>query len=205
MRVVRNPKSPQLGLIGLVALHAAGVVALGSQVNFETLSVGQTFGSPTNSPGTVLFSQDGINVTGQTFHTGTFSDFFRAQINGPGTDSFATKHVAFNNINFGFDLSGVGPVNSVSIDYHEFGGVNNFSVNGGPILELPAMTAIPANVAPGVTATVDSDSILLSGVITSFLIGGQELAVDNVVAVPEPTCLVLLAAGLSAGLLRRRR
>lgn len=188
----------------LAAFGLLNAAAFGAQVNFETLATGTTFGEATNSPGELLFTQEGINVTGETFHFGSFSDFFEASINAPGEDLFSTKHVFFNNINFGFDLSGVGPIDSVDIEYHEFGGTNNFSVNGGPILELPAMTAMPTNVAPGVTATVDSDSIHLSGVVTSFLIGGQELAIDNVVAVPEPTCLLLLASGLGAALLRRR-
>lgn len=189
-------------MAAVLSVSAVGVEA--AQVNFETLAVGQTFGSGSHSPGQFLFSQDGINVTGQTYQTGLFSDFNLATIHGPGTDLFATNHVWFDNINFGFDLSGIGPINSVSIEYHEFGGVNNFSVNGGAILELPAMTSMPINVAPGVTATVDSDSIQLSGIVTTFLIGGQELAVDNIVAVPEPTCLALLVAGLGAGMLRRR-
>lgn len=189
----------------MLALVMTTCTAYGAQVNFEDLAIGQTFGSPTHTPGEVLFSQEGIAVSGATFKTGVFQDFNVAEINGPGTDLFATKHVFFNNINFSFDLSGVAPITDVSIEYHEFGGVNNFSVNGGAIIELPAMTDMPVNVAPGVTATVDSDSIHLSGLVSSFLIGGQELAIDNVVAVPEPTCLMLLAAGLGASLLRRQR
>lgn len=176
-----------------------------AQVSFETLVTGQTFGGGSHSPGQLLFTEDGINVTGQTYQTGVFSDFNVATIRAPGTDLFATKHVFFDNINFGFDLSGVGPINSVMIEYHEFGGVNNFSVNGNSILELPAMTSMPMNVAPGVMAMVDEDSIHLTGSITSFLIGGQELAIDNVVAVPEPACLALLVAGTAVGFFRRRR
>lgn len=193
------------GLAVLVGLTLVSAAASAAQVNFETLTTGQTFGNATNIPGEVVFTQEGIDVSVETFHTGSFEDMNLATINGPGTDLFATKHVFFDNINFGFDLSGVAPINDVTIEYHEFGGVNNFSVNGGAILELPAMTSMPVNVAPGVTATVDEDSIHLSGPISSFLIGGQELAIDNVVAIPEPTCLILLAAGLGAGIFQRRR
>lgn len=191
------------GLAVIAGLTLASAAAAAAQVNFETLTTGQTFGSATNTPGEVVFTQEGIDVSVETFQFGEFQDMNLATINGPGTDLFATKHVFFDNINFGFDLTGVAPINDVTIEYHEFGGVNNFSVNGGSILELPAMTSMPMNVAPGVTATVDEDSIHLSGPISSFLIGGQELAIDNVVAIPEPTCLVLLAVGLGAGLLRR--
>lgn len=188
----------------LAVLFSAWPVNAG-QVDFETLNIGQTFGGATHSVGQLLFTQDGIQVTGQTYQTGAFTDFNLATIRAPGTDMFATKHAWMDNINFNFDLSGLGFINSVSIEYREFGGVNNFSVNGGAVLELPAMTSMPVNVAPGVTATVDNDSIHLSGVVTSFLIGGQELAIDNIIAVPEPTSLILLAAGFGAGVFRRRR
>jgi len=197
-------KPLRLGFLIVTVLGLCDLNAFGAQVTFESLATGTSYGSANRSPGDFLFAEDGINVTGQTFHFGSFSDFFLATINGPGTDSFATKHVSFNNINFGFDLSGVGPVNSVDIQYQYFGGENNFSVNGGPIIEIDDFTTMSPLVAPGVTATVDSDSIHLSGVVTSFLIGGQELAVDNIVAVPEPTCLLLLAGGLGAAFLRRR-
>ncbi len=193
------------GLVALVAFGVANSSTFGGQVTFETLAIGQTYGNGVQSPGEVIFSQDGIHVSVETFRTGTFEDLNLAEINGPGTDLFATRHASFDNINFGFDLTGVAPINDVTIDYHEFGGVNNFSVNGGPLLELPAMTSMPANVAPGVTASVDGDSIHLSGLVSRFVIGGQELAIDNIVAVPEPTCLAILAAGLGTGLLRRRR
>ena len=175
MRLFRGGSVAQVGLGMMVSLSFVSASASGAQVNFETLSIGQTFGSPNNSAGQVVFSQESIDVSVETFQTGTFQDLNLATINGPGTDLFATKHVFFDNINFGFDLTDVAPINNVTIEYHEFGGVNNFSVNGGPILELPAMTSMPANVAPGVTATVDADSIHLSGPISSFLIGGQEL------------------------------
>ncbi len=205
MRLVQTFLPARRSLAALVFSVFLGAGAFAAQVNFETLATGTLFGSGINTPGQVLFSQDGIDVSGVNFQTGSFEDFNLAQINGPGTDLFATKHVFFNNISFEFDLTGVAPINDVTIEYHEFGGVNNFAVNNGPILELPAMTDLPINVAPGVTATVDADSIHLSGTISNFRIGGQELAVDNIVAIPEPTCLALLVAGLGAGLLRRRR
>jgi hypothetical protein len=201
----RDPKRGAVLIGCAIASLCLVKPATAAVVDFETLNIGQTFGGATHTPGQPLFTQNGIDVTGQTYQTGTFSDFNLATIRAPGTDLFTTKHVWLDNINFAFDLSGLGLINSVSIEYREFGGVNNFAVNGGSILELPAMTSMPMNVAPGVMAMVDDESIHLTGVVTSFLIGGQELAVDNIVAVPEPACLTLLALGLGAGLLRRRR
>jgi hypothetical protein len=186
-----------------IALFAGASSSLAGQVNFEALSTGTVYGNGINSPGDVVITQDDIEVSVVNFQAGSFEDFNVATINAPGTDLFASKHAFMNNINFEFDFSGIAPINSVTIDYHEFGGTNNFAVNGGSILELPAMTSLPALVAPGVTATVDSDSITLSGPITSVLIGGQELALDNIVAVPEPASLAILALGMGAAFARR--
>lgn len=195
------------GLCSLAVLLASVIISQESvragQVNFEALATGTVYGSGINSPGDVVIIQDGIKVSPENFQTGSFVDFNVATINGPGTDLFSTKHAFMNNINFEFDLSGIAPINSVTIEYHEFGGANNFAVNGGAIIELPSMGNLPMNVAPGVMAMVDADSIHLSGAITSFLIGGQELAIDNIVAVPEPASLLLFGAGIAAGVLRR--
>ena len=177
-----------------------------ARVNFESpsLIVGTGFGSSAgNSAGQVIPSlgldgtqPSGIQVSLESFHFGSFTGLYRAEVHAPGTDFMATKHMYLDNINLGFNFAGVGfPVNQVTIDYREFGGVDNFSVNGGPLIELPAMTNLSPNVAPGVIASVGSDSITLIGPVSRFVIGGQELAVDNIVAVPEPTCLALLGVG----------
>ena len=67
------------------------------------------------------------------------------------------------------------------------------------------MTDLPANVAPGVSALVTGDMITLTGVVNRFQIGGQELAIDTIVAVPEPATLGLLGLGAATLMLRRRR
>lgn len=185
-----------------------GVLA---QVDFNSPSppVGTAFGAGSgNSAGEIIPSlgQAGINVTVENFHTGSFTGLFRAEVHAPSTDFFATKHMYLDNIGLGFDFAGVGfSVNQVTIDYHEFGGVDNFSVNGGAVIELPELTSLPVNIAPGVTASADSDSITLSGSVARFLIGGQELAIDNIIATPEPTCLALLGVGGLALFRRIRR
>ena len=189
--------------IALTAALTACTMSFGAlaRVNFESpsLPVGAAFGNSVgNSAGQTIpgLGQDGIQVSVERFQTGAYTDLFRTEVHGPSTDLFATKHMYLDNINLGFNLAGVGfPVSHVTIDYHEFGGVDNFSVNGGPIIELPALTSLSPNVAPGVTASVGSDSITLFGPVSRFLIGGQELAVDNITAVPEPTCLALLGVG----------
>lgn len=194
----------------LAAVLIGCAVSLGAsaEVDFESLPVGVRFGgSDGNFAGQIIPSlgQDGVQVSVENFRTDSFTGFFLAEVHGGGTDLFATKHMYLDNISLGFDLTGVGfPVNQLTIDYHEFGGVDNFSVNGGPVIELPALTSLPVNIAPGVTASADSDSITLSGSVSRFLIGGQELVIDNIIATPEPTCFALLGVG-GLALLRRVR
>ncbi len=181
-------------------------LARAAQVDFETLATGTPFGDSFGYlPGQIAFTQDGIVVTVETFRTGSFTALHLAQVQDGGLNSFATRHMSLDNINLGFDVSNLGfPVNRVTIEYHEFGGADNFSVNGGALIELPALTSLPINVGSGVTAAVDSSSITLNGAISRFVIGGQELAIDNIIAVPEPATLALLLGG-GISLLRRTK
>jgi hypothetical protein len=194
----------------LAAVLVSYATSLGveAQVNFNSPSppAGTAYGAGSgNSAGQIIpgLGQDGIKVSVENFFAGSFTGLYRAEVHGGGTDNFATKHMYLDNISLGFDLAGVGfPVNQLTIEYHEFGGVDNFSVNGGAVIELPALTSLPVNIAPGVTASADIDSITLSGTVSRFLIGGQELAIDNIIATPEPTCLALVGVG-GLALLRR--
>ena len=188
-------------LSGLFLVHFGEALNAGvALVDFESFAVGSSYGSGDgHAPGDPAFDQDGIAVTVENYHNGAFTGFFGAEVQAGGSNSFASKHLYVDNINLRFDFTGVGfPVNQVSIDYHEFGGVDNFSVNGGPVIEYPALTDLPAMIASGVTATVGADSIVLSGSVSELQIGGQELAIDNILAVPEPMSVALLGIGVVA-------
>jgi hypothetical protein len=72
----------------------------------------------------------------------------------------------------------------------EFGGSNDFAVNDWELFQIIPLTDLPEEVAPGVTASVEDGVITpaaLDGNIDNVLIGGQQLAVDNIAALPEPT------------------
>jgi hypothetical protein len=153
----------------------------------------------------VVLTQDGINMSVEQFRLGTFVGFIRAEIGGRYAGSFSSTPLDIDNISVRFDFSGVGfPVTEVTLDYREFGGADNFAVNGSSKYQLDQLADLPANIAPGVTATVIGNEIRLVGPISNFLIGGQELAIDNVAAVPEPTAILLLGVGASAVLRGRR-
>ena len=178
-------------------------VSLASTVEFESVPVGTKYGGDFGHvPGQVVLTEDGIKMSVEQFFLQQFTGFFQAEVIGPADD----HELAIDNLSVMFDLTGAGfKVNSVTLGYVDLGGDNNFAVNGGAILQLAEITDIPMNIAPGVTALVDGDSITLTGEIDRVLIGGQELSIDTIVAIPEPPPLVLLGAGGVLALRRRRR
>lgn len=195
------------GLVGAVAANSSAV-AQPAIMDFEepAVSPGTMYGmaDPSNVD-VVVLSQDGIDMAMEFFLVPpSLVNFNYALVGGQHAHFFPSTPLELNNISAQFDLSGVGfSVTQVTLDYMEFGGINNFSVNGS--FHAPAdITDIPAMPAPGVTAVVGPDTITLTGPVHSFTIGGQELSIDNVVVVPEPatSCLLLLGA---ATLYRRRR
>ena len=192
--------------VGLAALCWMSPISLAVTVEFESVPVGTKYGDDFgNVPGQVVLTepaQNGIDMSVEQFFFQQFTGFFQAEVVGPAND----HALAIDNISVLFDLTNVGfNVTSLTLEYLELGGNDNFAVNGGSILQLADLTDIPANVAPGVTALVDGGLITLTGKIDTVLIGGQELTVDTIVAVPEPTSLVLLGAGGVLALRRLRR
>lgn len=187
----------------VVAFCWMSPMSLAATMDFQTVVVGTKYGDDFGHfPGQVVLTEDGIKMSVEQFQLNQFIGFFLAEVTGPAND----HELAIDNINVLFDLTGL-PFNvtSLTLQYLELGGEDNFAVNGGPILQLAQLTDIPANVAPGVTALVDGGLIRLTGDVDSVLIGGQELTIDTIVAVPEPTSLLLLAAGGMAVLRRGRR
>ena len=191
--------------VGIAALCWLSPNGMAAKVEFESFPVGTKFGGDFgNPPGPIPdeFIEDGIQISVEQFFFQQFTGFFLAEVVGPAND----HQLAIDNINVLFNLTNVGfNVTSLTLQYSELGGEDNFAVNGGSIRQLARLADIPANVAPGVTALVDGGLITLTGKINSVLIGGQELTVDTIVAVPEPTSMILLAAGGVLALRRFRR
>lgn len=191
----------------LVTCCTYGLSARAETVDFETATVptlwGQAHG---NSPGEVVLTEDAIDMSVEEFFLGPFVGFNLAEVGNVYAPFFPTTHLALDNISVRFDFANLGfVVTDVTLEYQELGGSDNFAVNGGTIFELAAMTNLPVNVAPGVIAFVGGNVITLTGDIDNFLIGGQELGIDNITAIPEPTTVALLGLGGSLLLGRRIR
>ncbi len=202
----------RLNRMTCAVLAVAGCLASGAiaaTVDFDSLSPGTRFGGVTGQrPTAVVHTNDGIPVSVQTFVLGSYTGFLYAEVEGL-YGHVSLNPLELNNISVLFDFAYLDEdVSLVTLEYWEFGGASNFAVNGHTIHELYSLTTLPTDVAPGVTAAVSASPagglITLAGDIDSFRIGGQELAIDNIVAVPEPAMFALLASG-SILLLRRHR
>ena len=85
-----------------------------------------------------------------------------------------------------FDYSQSGRTPSiVTVDYIDQGGSENFSVNGSDVF-AGEISEVPSEIK-GVKVTVTknengSGTITMVGPVTSFQVGGQEFAIDNVCA-----------------------
>ena len=195
--------------------------ASASMVTFESLTLGTTYNGSGYSQGDLIFSEDGIDVTIEEFlwspGNPTFGGFAMVAspstpVPGAGTFDFGSGQLmGINNISLEFDFTNLGfAVDHVTVNYANNGGNENVSVNGGAI-ESSLISNAPANIAPGVTLATSFDNIAgywtldLTGPIDSMRIGGQEFAIDNVIATPEPSTLVLLAAAALVATRRPRR
>ncbi|MFQ5352526.1 MAG: hypothetical protein ACE5D3_05570, partial [Candidatus Binatia bacterium] len=175
-------------------------------VSFDGLPAGTVFGFGRDLPGAEVHSEaDGIRMSVENFVLGSSEFFFFAEVAGPATQPFATNALSLDNISVRFDFADVPfTVNEVSFEFFDLGGSSNLAVNDAPLFILNPLSTLPTNVAPGVTAIVSGGHITLVGPVQSVLIGGQELVIDNINAVPEPVSGILLTLASLACWKRRR-
>ena len=175
-------------------------------MTFDDLDLGTIFGAPKDQPGFPVYEEDGIVMSVEEIIVEGAAGFLRAEVGGRYGDLFPTHSLDLNNISVAFDFRQVGfAVNQVSLQFVELGPLNNFSVNDADLFELSSLQLIPSEIAPGVTAVVTDGVITLTGDIEEMLVGGQELAIDTVFAIPEPATLLLVAVGGTALVRSRRR
>ena len=192
---------------------AQGAASYAATMNFESVPPGTSWGVQTGQqPGDTVLAEGGIIMSLETFVLGPDeTDFFRAQVpalQDPYADAFPSQELALDTINALFDFTALGfDVDFASLEFIDFGGLSNLSVNGAEVFILDPFADAPQAVAPGVMATILDDArIEFQSVGTSIdriLVGGQELVIDNVTALPEPGMTLWLLTG--AVLLARRR
>lgn len=160
-----------------------------------------------------IFTTSGVQITGEQFWPSSGPPTTTGQVmvgdacmaNGSGYELGYISNINLR-FNFGIALSGL------ALQYGEFGGNLNLDINGdfqnfenfadinGSTIGGTSVFAMDTN-TPGDCA----GALFVVGQINTFAIGGQELAIDNVVpsCIPEPMSIALLAFG--SLLLRRRK
>lgn len=208
VQIMRGPRF--IAPLVLTAVFSFGGRASATGVGFESVPSGTTWGKGSgNSPGDVVLVEDDISMSVEEYTFRSFTSFVEASIGGRYPDAFPTQALELNNIGARFNFGNLDfAVGRVTVELRDFGGVSQFAVNGGKAYLLNPSAELPEFVAPGIHATVDGSSLILQGnggFVGSLLIMGQELVIDNVMAIPEPATLALFATAFLPILLRRRR
>ncbi|MBM4104595.1 MAG: PEP-CTERM sorting domain-containing protein [Planctomycetes bacterium] len=168
-------------------------------VTFENLTLGNEFHVGDT------FTSGGMTATGGEYFWASGSTLAGvATVKNDGKAGGAGNEIWFNNINLNFSYA-VKPLSGVSLMFGEYGGNVNLSINGD-LKKAADFSALNGTTIGGATVFVTgsnaSGSIFAVGPISSFGIGGQELAIDNIIAcIPEPASMALVALG---GLLFRK-
>ncbi len=151
-------------------------------VDFETLIFGSMYGTGINSPGEVIFTQNGISVAVYEFFymgggsTFGFAEVTTASVIGTGQD------MRTGNINLMFDFSELGITpDFVTFDFADYGGYENLSLNGGTVY-IGELTAAPAppGLSMNITMSGSIGNAIIEGPVEKLLVGGQEFFLDNI-------------------------
>lgn len=158
-------------------------------------ALGTVYGSPVGTiPQTNVFAQSGINVFTDRFRLGGGMTAYGMMRIENAFGGFGFGQIArANNINIGFDFSGVGfQVNTVKFEWRDQGGFENLIVNGGAFIgELdtppPGLGGVAIASASFAFPGGDQGTTTLTAVsapVQWFQVGGQELWIDRVCAWP---------------------
>jgi len=173
----------------------AAAVPAPACVLFNVPALGAVFGAPVGTPpGAVIWVESAINVSVNPFRTtgGPFIYNWMRIENAPAVFTLgAGKTGHTNNINAGFDFTGLGfPVKRVEFVWLNLGGYENLSINGSPhfVGQLsappPAIAGVAVATAWAPVAGGKQGRTTLTGAITKIQVGGQEEWLDTVCAYP---------------------
>ena len=154
-------------------LNFGPLAPVNCDLGFEDLPTGM------NYPNGSIFTTDGIQISVEDFFFGpgctspTANGFAFVDSSGCGSGN----ELGLNNVNVKVILPG--PVESLSLVYAYFGGNINLEINGD-CAEAPDPLSLPPSLGGVVVTTTGATcgDLILTGVINSFKIGGQEFFID---------------------------
>ena len=150
-----------------------------SSTDFEDLVLGSTYKVGD------MFMTNGISVTGERFQwsNGIWTSGGTARVINNGYAGGLGNEINLNNINLDFNFPGT-VVSGLSLLFGEYGGNLNLKVNG-VFQNFENFASMNGTTIGGVEVSVvnglgnDKGSLTLTGAISQFAIGGQELFIDN--------------------------
>lgn len=171
-------------------------------VTFDAVAYSDTSGGAWGEvPGDVIFTENAIPVSVHAFHNPApdppaFGYFYvrPAFAAAAPFPAFGTGRIGrTNNIDLRFNFSALSFVpSSVTFEFRDYGGHENLKVNGSG-LYIGELTGAPSPMGGVTVASAWSWSAgnvfkqgttTLTGAVGSFMVGGQELFLDNVCANP---------------------
>jgi hypothetical protein len=156
----------------------------------ESQAPGSFWGAPYGeSPGDIIFTEDGIDVGLTLFDDGSGPLFNYASTDVPWGFAGTGNVMHINNIGVTYDLALFSPITEVSFDYAKGDGVENLGVDGllyiGDIGGIPAAffpgfnVAVTVNVGPGFTY----GTVTVTGDVQQLIVGGQQFYIDDLCVV----------------------
>ncbi len=161
----------------------------GTMVDAEQQYLGTNYGPMYGDvPGDVLFTEDSVPVSLEEYEDAAGTQHCVGAAIDLACYGFGFNFVMqCGSASLVYDLSDLGVVHEVKLEYYEANGPENLQVNGAA-LYVGEIENAPTNIAPGVTLTVTQTpagagtrgTIRLIGPVQRLLIGGSFIELDNV-------------------------
>ena len=152
----------------------------------ESLADGMAWGSSYgDSPGDIIFSEDGINVVLEVFDHGSGTIFNMVSVGPPWCPIGDGNALHLNNICVNYELAPFLPIRSASFEFCKGGGMENLAING--MTYVGNLEEIPANFFPNAEVYLSTTTgpgyiygtVTLVGDFQHLMVGGQEFYLDN--------------------------
>ncbi len=180
--------------------------------SYSASAVTYTMDFESLTPGTSYAYGESFADGGVTINVGEFDGYNGGEVyvEDPSSSFLGSIDLFFGNVTLDFVIPE--SVDQIVLDIGAYGGDCEIVINGtsqafwgvdeldGLVIGGVELSILDSSVGP----YDDGSTLGLEGTVSSFGIGGQEVAIDNVVMIPEPATLGLLLIG-GLALLRKRK